>query len=273
MLARQRSTSKYNVGVRMLLSACIGLALAGSLVAQSEVPGDQCLGGTLIARQHDSITLKFNDQISTLHVAPGAEIWRRGMDLKSIQQLVPGDNIYLKCTRTEGGAVVASIVAAAEKDDGVDLVAHHIAEIRVCSGRLIAVGKHTLSAKNDQGICVIHLKANAEIWRGAIFHDTSALRLGDDVIARVTVAYPGGELTADSVEANVAKAEGRIVSAGLDRIVVQEDRVHGNVTVLFDSRTAFDLDEGKLEKGATVLAVGLNLGHSTFRASTILVEK
>lgn len=92
--------------------------------------------------------------------------------------------------------------------------------------------------------------------------------------ARVVVGYPGGELTADEeVDANVAKAEGTIVSMSSDRIVVREDRVRGHVTVLFDSRTAFDLDQGKLKKGAYVLAVGLDLGHLTFRATSIVVEK
>lgn len=258
--------------MRTLLSACIGVTVVGGLYAQSEVPGDQCLGGTLIGIQQDSITLKFNEKITTMHLAPEAEIWRRGVDLESIQQLLVGDEIYLKCTRAEG-AVVASVVAAVEKDDGIDLVPHHIAEIRVCSGKLVAVGQDTLSAKNENGICVIHLKPGAEIWRGEVFHDTSALKLGDEVYARVTVSYPSGELTSEEVEANVAKTEGRIVSLRSDRFLVKEDRVRGHVIVLFDSRTAFDLKEGKLKKGATVLAVGLDLGHNTFRASTVVIEK
>jgi len=143
----------------------------------------------------------------------------------------------------------------------------------VCIGQLVAIGKDTLSAKNENGICVIHLKPGAQIWRGEIFHDTSALKLGDEVSARVVVGYPGGELTAEEVEANVAKAEGTIVSMRPGRMVVKEDRVRGHVTVLFDSRTAFDLDQGKLKKGAYVLAVGLDLGHLTFRATSIVVEK
>jgi hypothetical protein len=263
--------------MRRLLLACLGFCFAVSLAAQprlDEIPGDQCLGGWLVSIQPDSITLKFNEKIITTRLAPDAEIWRRGADLTSIQQLVVGDNIYLKCRRTADSSVVASVVAAAEMDDGIDLVPHHIAEIRVCSGRLIAIDKDTLSAKNETGICVIHLKPDTKIWRGEIFHDTSALKLGDDVSARVIVGYPGGELTADEeVEANVAKAEGRIVSMRAGRIVVKEDRVRGLVTVLFDSRAAFDLDQGKLKQGAYVLAVGLDLGHLTFRATSIVVEK
>jgi hypothetical protein len=258
--------------MRTLLTACIGLTLTGGLDAQSEVPGDQCLGGTLIGIQQDSITLKFNDKITTMRLAPDAEIWRRGVDLGSIQQLVVGDHIYLKCSRA-AGSVVASVVAAAEKDDGIYVEPRRIAEIRVCGGRLMAIGTDRLSVKNDDGICVIHLKPGAEIWRGAIFHDPGALRLGDEVGARVTVSYPSGELTAQEVVANVAKTEGTIVSMRSDRFLVKEDRVRGHVTVLFDSHTAFDLDEGKLKKGATVLAVGLDLGHNTFRATSVVVEK
>jgi len=262
--------------MRRLLLACLGLYFAGSLAAQpepDEIPGDQCLGGWLVSIQQDSITLRFNEKIMTMRLAPDAEIWRRGVDLENIHQLVVGDNIYLKCARTDSGAVVASVVAAVEKDDGIDLVPRHIAEIRVCTGQLVGIGKDTLSAKNENGICVLHLKPGAKIWRGEIFHDTSALKLGDDVSARVVVGYPGGELTAEEVEANVAKTEGTIVSMRSDRIVVKEDRVRGHVTVLFDSRTRFDLDQGKLKKGAYVLAVGLDLGHLTFRATSIVVEK
>ena len=87
------------------------------------------------------------------------------MDLESIHQLVVGDNIYLKCTRAaDSGVAVASMVAAVEMDDGIDLVPHHIAEIRVCTGHLIAIDKDTLSAKNETGICVIHLKPGATIF-------------------------------------------------------------------------------------------------------------
>jgi hypothetical protein len=45
------------------------------------------------------------------------------------------------------------------------------------------------------------------------------------------------------------------------------------MTVLFDARTNFDLDQGQLKKGVTVLAVGFDLGHDTFRASSIIVER
>ena len=55
-------------------------------------------------------------------------------------------------------------------------------------------------------------------------------------------------------------------------MVVKEDRVRP-VTVFFDSRTVIDLDRGKLRRGAMVLAVGLDLGHDTFRATSIMVEK
>jgi hypothetical protein len=261
--------------MQTLLPVCIGLSLPASLSAQSEVPGDQCLGGTLIAIQQDSITTKFNDKILTYKLAPDAEIWRRGVDLENIHQLLVGDEIYLKCTRAADGAVVAAIVAATEKDDGVDLVPHHIEEIRVCMGQLIAIGQDSLSAKNDKGICVIHLKPGAKIWRGEIFHDTSALKLGDDIGARVTVAYPSGELMAEEVEANVASTEGKIVSVRSDRIVVRDwhlPYLRGHVTVLLDRRTVFDLDGRELKKGAIVRAVGLNLGSKTFRATSVVLE-
>jgi len=246
----------------------------GVLAGQSEVPTEQCLPGTLISIQPDSITLKFNERITTFRLAPDAEIWRRGTDVESTRQLVLGDDIYLRCTRSaDSGAVLASVVAAVQAGGFVDIEPHQVVEITVCGGHLVAFTKDTLSVSNDDGICVIHVNADTKIWRGEIFHDTSALKLGDHVMARVTIGYPNRELTAEEVEANVAKAEGKIVSVRPDRILVKEDRVRVRTTVLLDSRTAFDLDQGKLEKGAFVMAIGLDLGHNSFRATSIVVEK
>jgi len=124
-------------------------------------------------------------------------------------------------------------------------VPHHIEEIRVCGGYLVAIVKEKLSVRNDDGICVIHFKPGVEIWRGEIFHDTSALKLGDVVDARVTVTYPSGELVAEEVFANIKITEGTIVSIRSDRIVVKDGHLpylHRHVTVLFDRCTVFDLD-------------------------------
>lgn len=81
----------------------LGLAFVGVLAAQSEVtpaevPMEQCLPGTLISIQPDSITLKFNAKITTMRLAPDAEIWRRGTDVESIHQLAVGDDIHLRCS-------------------------------------------------------------------------------------------------------------------------------------------------------------------------------
>jgi hypothetical protein len=269
--------------VRALLSVSIGLTFAGSLAAQSEVPGDQCLGGWLVAIQQDSLSMKFNEKITTMRLAPDAEIWRRGADLENIHQLVAGDEIDLRCTRAAGsGAVVASMVAAVETGDSVRMEPHHIAEIRICAGYLVAVAKGTLSVKSDNGICVVRVNADTKLWRGEYFHDTDALKPGDDIAARAIVGYPGGELTAEEVTAKLTNTEGTIAAVRPDRIVVNQDLGNGNehlihprvrVTVLFDAHTVFDPGRGKLKKGATVLAVGLDLGHNTFRASTVIVEK
>ncbi len=136
--------------------------------------------------------------------------------------------------------------------------------------------------KNDDGICVMRINADTTIWRGETYHDTSALKFGDDVVARFTVGYPGRELTAEEVNANLTNTEGTIAAVRSDSIVVNQYSGNGDehsahpgvrVTVLFDARTKFDLDEGRLEKGAEVRAVGLGLGHHTLRASAIVIEK
>jgi hypothetical protein len=232
----------------------IVLICAGNLAAQAEIAGDQCLGGSLTAIQAESISLKFNDNVTTIRVAPDAEIWRRGTDLGSIHQLVIGDQIYLKCSKAG-----ATVVAAVEQDDAVQLVPHHITEISACIGRLIAITNDTLSVKNNQGGCVIHTTAQTTFWRGETSHDASAFKLGDEVGARVTVSYPGRILTAEHVEANVTKVEGTVISAQSDRIVVRDDRSRERVTVLRDSEMQIVQGAAWPGKGAEVMVTGLDL--------------
>jgi hypothetical protein len=258
--------------VRALVTVCFGLIFAGCLAALSEVPPDQCLGGWVVSVQPNSLTLKFNDKITTIHLAPGAEIWRRGRNLDNLQQFVVGDEIYTRCIRAADGSVVASIVAAVEEGDAVALEPHHIAERTVCIGRLIAIAKDSLTLQNDEGRCTALIPADTEIWRGETFHDTSALRLGDDVGIRCTVSYPGRILTAETVEANVDKAEGAVVEVLADRILVKEDRVPGRTTVLLDGRTKFDPSREAVQPGVTVMAIGLHIRPHSLRATTLMVE-
>ncbi len=268
--------------MRARLIVAMALTFLSRLAAQSAVPRGQCPGGKLIAVQPDSITLKFNDRITTFHLAPGAEIWRRGVDLQNTQQLAIDDDIYTECTRAAGERLLVSIVAAVEKDDAVDIKPHHIVEIRVCMGHLVAKTADTLSLKSDKGICVIHIPAGTPIWRGEIFHDTSVLEFGDDVSARVTVGYPSETLTADGqIDAKAALTEGTIVEVRADRIVVDQypgadphsGYPRGHMTVLVDARTTIEPGGGKLQKGESVLAVGLDLEHDRFRATKIFIEK
>jgi hypothetical protein len=63
--------------MRTLVLACLVLCFVGSLAAQpepGEIPADQCLGGSLVSIQQDSINLKFNEKIMTMRLAPDAEI-------------------------------------------------------------------------------------------------------------------------------------------------------------------------------------------------------
>jgi hypothetical protein len=87
-------------------------------------------------------------------------------------------------------------------------------------------------------------------------------------------------LVAEEVFANITITEGTIVSIRSDRIVVDQypgaDKhsaySRGHITVLFDRRTEFNLDGHEFKKGSDVRAIGLDLGHNTFRATTIFVE-
>jgi len=255
--------------------------LVGNLAAQTGVPREQCLGGKLLSVGQESITLQFNDRITIMPIAPGAEIWRHGADLASIQQLVPGDQIYLQCAKPEsGGSVMATIVAVPEGDDMVTLKPHQITAIGVCVGKLIAVTAESLTVRNGEGTCKIQTNAQTTFWRGENFPDATALKLGDEVGIRYIVGYPGRVLTAESVEANVAKCEGTIVDERPGLIVVREFRPKDRCTVYFDTRTCIvdpdndnERDFSKLKKKTIVLATGLDLGHNSMRAARIYVEK
>lgn len=266
----------------MRLTLCLGFCLLARGASGADVPPDQCLGGTLLSAQKDSITTKFNQKIITMPIAPGAEIWRRGVDLQSPQQLVPGDNIYLRCRQSAGGPVTASLVAAVKNDDGVNMEPHRVVEISGCAGRLIAVTKDTVSVKNDKGICVLHIDADTTIWRGETFHDTSALKLGDEIAAGARVVYPSGELMAENVDANVDRWEGVITKVLKDTVYIKFDApVNETVKVIFDGRTEFRYcvfdDDFKhhctvddLKVGRHLDTVGLVLGKTELRATSVL---
>jgi Domain of unknown function (DUF5666) len=267
--------------MRVMLSLLIGLMVVGSVAAQTGVPPDQCLGGRLFSIQQDSITLQFNDKVTTMPIAPDAEIWRRGVDLESIRELAPGDDVYLKCVRPEAsGPVMAAIIAVAENEDGLNLVPHHITAIGACSGELIAATSVSVTVKNEKGSCKVQTNAQTTFWRGQNFPDATGLKLGDRVDIRYAVGYPGRVLTAESVEANVAKCEGTVVDEHPGLIVVKEFRPRDRCTVYFDPRTRImdpdndnESEFARLKKKTTVLAVGLDLGHNSMRATTIYLEK
>jgi hypothetical protein len=265
----------------MRVVLCVGFCLLVRAAAGADVPPDQCLGGTLLSAQVNSITTKFNEKVITMPIAPGAEIWRRGMDIQSAQQLVPGDTINLRCTEGTGGQVMASLIVAGTKDQLFEIEPHNIVEIRVCVGRLVAIAKDTLSVKNDQGTCVLHINAETTIWRGETLHDTSALKLGDDIGAWATVDYPGRELTAEYVDANVDHWEGVITKVQKDTIYLKFDKpIKGTGKVIFDDSTDFrscafedlkrDCTPNDLKVGHSLDIIGLLLGERKLRATKVL---
>lgn len=263
------------------------IAFAGLAEAQTAVQGDQraeCLPGSLISTQQDSITVKFNEKIVTLHLTPETEIWRRGVDLKSTSELVPGDDISVKCAATPAadGWPIATLIAAAMDGDSIYLDPHHVHEIRVCGGDLIDIQPQAITINSDDGPCIMTVPPGIDIWRGEIYHDTGVLKIGDDVMARVTVSFPSGELIAEEITSNIAITEGAIVSAAKDFIVVDQypgadpDSAYprGRITVLLDGSTKFDdCTLADLKKGANIRALGLDTGPDQFRATYITVYK
>ena len=65
-----------------------------------------------------------------MRLAPGAQIWRRGQDLDNLDQFVVGDDVNTRCTRAADGSVVASMIAAVEDNDGVDMEPHRTTLLR-----------------------------------------------------------------------------------------------------------------------------------------------
>lgn len=262
----------------MKLVSLMAIAFTSTAAAQT-ANSHECLADSLLSTQANSITTRFNDKVVTFRVTPATEIWRRGVDLESPLQLVPGDHIYVKCAGTPAadGSPIATLIAAPQAGNGVDMEPHRITETTVCMGRLADIGADTLTLKNDKGSCAVRITPATRIWRGQIYPDTSALKIGDQVGSRCVIAYPSGELIAESVEANVAKTEGKIVSVRPDRIVVQEFRWRHQITVLIDSRTKCDdCAAADLKKGVDILATGLALAPDndrTFRATYLTVEK
>lgn len=261
----------------------------GTIAAAQPESSPQCLGGWLVSAQADSITLRFNDKITTYRITPETELWRRGVDLKSASEFVPGDEISVRCAKTAapGGSAsdytpVATMVGAAMKDGGLEMEPHNIQEIRVCIGKLIDIQPSALTLQNEDGVCVAQAPPGVDIWRGKIYHDTSALKIGDEVTVRVKVSYPSGDLIADGeVSANVTKTEGSIISVAKDFIVVEEflsasEEDSGapkhQITVLIDGDTEFvQGSAADLKKGVQLMAIGLDLGPTQFRATRIWV--
>jgi hypothetical protein len=259
----------------MKLVSLMAFALMVIPAAAQTVNSKDCLAYKLLSTQPDSIIVQFNAKIIRLLVTPETEIWRRGVDLTSPLELSADDNVYVKCADEPApdGTPIATIIAAAHENTGVSLEPHHIAEIPACLGRLVDIGAFTITVKNDDGLCTVVVPAGIDIWRGERYHDTSVLRLGDEVGVRARISYPSGQLVARDVEANVAKTEGTIISVQPDRIVVKDSR-RFRTTVLLDSRTKCDeCAPADLKKGVGVLATGLQLSHNQFRATYITVEK
>jgi hypothetical protein len=265
-----------------LYAGIVGFMVLPSLTAQQpEIVAQKVASGALVAVQQDSISVVFNNKVNTVHVNPDTEIWRRGADLKDVRQLTLGDYISAAYTRVaDDGAPVAILVVATEQADSVTLVPHHVVEHRGCGGTLVAVTDSTISVEDSgQKVCVMRVNANTNIWRGEIFHDPGALKLGDGIVSRSTVVYPAGELVAEEVWAEIAGTEGTIVAVHSSSIVVaaesRSERTSAGalnqVTVLFDAHTKVDAKD--LIVGRHVRAAGLDLGHGEFRASYIDVDK
>jgi hypothetical protein len=246
------------------------------LAAQPPGANTTVISGSLVQIRQDSISLKLNDKVTVVHITPVTEIWRRGKDLTGADELVLGEDVFVQYTRTAAdSSPIATLIAAVEADDAIELSPHHVVEYRVCSGYLTDIRANTISVKSDDGICIMRFAAETEFWRGETSHDPSGLVIGDVVTARATVSYPSGELIAEDVTANITKTHGKVTKVGPGGVVVAEeneqDEPIGETTVLFDEHTIFDEGSQKdLHVGAFLEVIGLDLGHDRMRATRVL---
>jgi hypothetical protein len=275
------------------LLAALGLVILSAFAAQPPI------NGKLVAVGQDSISVEVNQQITTVHIAPDTEIWRRGIDLTDLHELVLGDEIGVTYRRAAAdGSPIPTLIVAFEEGDIVDPVPHHVGEYRVCAGLLSKVAGDRIWVKNilprpreeeEKGICVMRVPASASIWRGETVHDLSVLKIGDVIGASTTVTFPSGELIATEISANKIITEGVIVSVRPGRVVIRQVPGTGEysaiprtrIAALIDSRTTFEGGvEQDLRMGTAVQAEGLGLGFhwrtfgpNEFRASVIKIHK
>jgi hypothetical protein len=108
----------------------------------------------------------------------------------------------------------------------------------IAAGMLISRANDSVTVKTGEGEKTFRIDKQTDIWRGGTV-DSAELKAGDDVSIRYH-SDGSGNLTADSIEANVGHWEGVITKVVKDTVYIKFDRpVKGTGKVIFDSRTEF----------------------------------
>ena len=141
-------------------------------------------------------------------------------------------------------------------------------------GTVEKVSTDQLQVKGPNGPVTLHLDEKARVRKGKVFHDLSALVVGDEV----RVNYYGEEkLTAVNVSAKV-ELSGVITEAGPIRIVVlpastpdakAPDRK--TVFVFLDRTTKFGTSRSQLAVGRRIQVVGWDAGDGVVDAERVAI--
>jgi hypothetical protein len=179
------------------VAACIALAstyLVWHLAAHGQASGQRVVMGRLTKIGDAAIFVRQNKKMTMVHVRPSTEIWRRGVYLGDVAQLVLGEAIRAAYTEVGAdGMPVADLVVASEADDALMMVPHKVVEYRFCAGVLADVAEDSLTMlAGVRGACVMLINKQTEIRRGP-------LRPGDHVSVLNIVRHPREELVAQKI--------------------------------------------------------------------------
>jgi hypothetical protein len=146
-------------------------------------------------------------------------------------------------------------------------------------GTVAAISGNTLAVTDNRGEWIITVGSDTRIWKRKLFHDLSAVRIGDRITARCRVV-PGTGLTAEAIWLNTVNIFGNILKLTRQGIEVMANPNADprsayrseKLDIQVDEDTRFETSQPTdLRIGRNVQVVGVDLGGSKVAASKIIV--
>lgn len=146
-------------------------------------------------------------------------------------------------------------------------------------GTVAAVSESVISVRTGTQVIPVAVDQRTEIWKGAVFHDTSPLRVGDDILARARIDS-NGALVAEAVWLDIVNFSAVVTGVRASGFEVltnpnadpQSAYKSEHKTVNLAGDTVFEAStRGDVRVGRTVQVVGLDLRNGTVRATRVTV--